>query len=468
MRWVAGTLPLLAVLTFAAVPSRPRIDPAGVPVELLLCGSGDQSAALDRFLETAGGAKARLVVLTSGAEGVSGPLGGRAKKVGAKIEVRPWRVAADGTFTPLGDVTGVWLAGKMDRVPPMFRKALESVRIVAASEPTADLLPDAMFGGEQPGAYQVGYELGDRAALNVQGRTLRVVGNGKITIRINGTKTQKPRELVLTGKQEEDLTALRRSARDRAEEFPPARLGVPTVDKGTLIIVGGGGMPKGLIERFVEMAGGKEAKIVVLPTAMPDPLPKRDGIAELFRKAGAKVTILPARDRVGVESKESIAALREATGIWFGGGRQWRFVDAYEDTAVLPLMFDVLKRGGVIGGSSAGATIQGEYLARGGVFDNLAIRYEGYERGLNFLPGVAIDQHFAQRKRFKDMETLMRTFPQYLGIGLDEATAIIVRGSVAKVTGRGQVHFYDAAVTGPVSLSEGATYNLKTRQQVMP
>ena len=229
-------------------------------------------------------------------------------------------------------------------------------------------------------------------------------------------------------------------------------------------------MPRGMIAKFVELAGGKEAKIVILSTAMPDPVPP-DSIAGAFTKAGAKkVTTLPGRTLTEVESKESLAALKEATGIWFGGGRQWRFVDAYEDTKAVPLMFDVLARGGVIGGSSAGATIQGEYLARGGVFDNFAPMYEGYERSLAFLPGVAIDQHFAQRKRFPDMTSLVKTFPQYLGIGLDEATAIVVRGGIASVEGRGKVHFFDPkkkAEKGKPdyeSLGDGETYDLEKRK----
>jgi cyanophycinase len=106
------------------------------------------------------------------------------------------------------------------------------------------------------------------------------------------------------------------------------------------------------------------------------------------------------------------------------------------------------------------------------VFDNFAIRYEGYERGLGFLPGVAIDQHFRQRGRFKDMTALMRTYPQYLGIGLDEATAIVVRGSTAEVVGRGEAHFYDAgrerAKDGPEheSLRDGAAYDLAARKVI--
>jgi cyanophycinase len=129
-----------------------------------------------------------------------------------------------------------------------------------------------------------------------------------------------------------------------------------------------------------------------------------------------------------------------------------------------------LRRGGVIGGSSAGATIQGDYLCRGSPLGNLEMMCEGYERGFGFLRGTAIDQHFAQRKRFVDMTALMKTYPQLLGIGLDEGTALVVKGSVADVMGKGQAHFYDR--TKPVeddkpdheSLKAGGRYDLKARK----
>jgi cyanophycinase len=230
-----------------------------------------------------------------------------------------------------------------------------------------------------------------------------------------------------------------------------------------------------LYKKFVEYAGGEgKANIVIFPTAAADPLPKRDSIAEAFKKAGAKkATMLYQQKQADVESKEFLDTLKDATGIWFDGGRQWRFVDCYENTKALPLMFDVLQRGGVIGGTSAGATIQGDYLARGGVFNNFDIRYEGYERGLGFLKGVAIDQHFAKRNRFADMTSLMKTYPQYLGIGIDEATAIVVKGSVAEVIGKGKVHFYDAKRAVEKgnpdyeALEAGGRYELKERK-VMP
>jgi cyanophycinase-like exopeptidase len=147
-------------------------------------------------------------------------------------------------------------------------------------------------------------------------------------------------------------------------------------------------------------------------------------------------------------------------------------VDGYENTAALPLFHDVLKRGGVIGGSSAGASIQGDYHCRANPLGNLDIMAEGYERGFAFLPGSAIDQHFAQRKRFADMTSLMQTFPQYLGIGLDEATAIVVQGCTAEVMGRGEVHFYDwrqkpaDGEKDHLSLKAGAKYDLKGRKAI--
>jgi cyanophycinase len=164
--------------------------------------------------------------------------------------------------------------------------------------------------------------------------------------------------------------------------------------------------------------------------------------------------------------------LRQARGVWFGGGRQWRFVDAYEGTKAEPIFRDLLQRGGVIGGSSAGATIQGYYLCRGSPLGPQHMMCEGYERGLNFLPGVAIDQHFSQRKRFPDMTALMKIYPQLLGIGLDEATAMIVKGHTATIMGRGKVHFYDRRnpiVPGQAdyeSLSAGDRYDLKDRKRV--
>jgi cyanophycinase len=167
-----------------------------------------------------------------------------------------------------------------------------------------------------------------------------------------------------------------------------------------------------------------------------------------------------------------VEALKSAKGVWFGGGRQWRFVDAYGGTPAEELLQDVLRRGGVIGGSSAGASIQGQYMPRGSPLGNEEIMAEGYERGLGFLPGVAIDQHFTQRKRQGDMTALMQRYPQLLGIGIDEGTAIVVQGVRAEVIGRNGVHFYDYRGGPPAGerdfmlLKAGEKYDLGLRKMI--
>ena len=231
-------------------------------------------------------------------------------------------------------------------------------------------------------------------------------------------------------------------------------------------------MPADVVSRFIELAGGPDALIVILPTAIPDPIPPKSG-AGFFERAGAtNVRVLTARHLEDVEAAENLRWLRKADAIWFGGGRQWRFVDAYEATKAAPLMHRVLARGGVIGGSSAGASIQAEFMARGNPLGNRDIMAPGYTRGLGFLPGAAVDQHFAQRNRFADMASLVDRHPQLLGIGIDEATALVVVGDTGSVMGKGEVHFYDwrtrpaEGEADHLSLGKGKKYNLQKRSVV--
>ena len=269
-----------------------------------------------------------------------------------------------------------------------------------------------------------------------------------------------------------DLTAWRRQAIDRQlPAFPPLEPEPPAIENGTLYIVGGGGLPEGMMTEFVQQAGGKDARLVYVPCTDRENINREPGMLRHWREMGvASATVLHTKDRNRSNGDEQfLAPLRQATGIWFGGGRQWNFSDSYYGTAAHQLMKEVLTRGGVIGGSSAGASIQGRYLARANPLANLDIMAAGYERGLGFLSGVAIDQHFTQRRRQKDLTQLVNRYPQLLGIGIDETTALIVNQSVGRVVGAGQVYFYDR--TRPVlpgqpdyvALPEGFRYNLVQR-----
>jgi cyanophycinase len=225
-------------------------------------------------------------------------------------------------------------------------------------------------------------------------------------------------------------------------------------------------------ERFIKASGGPDATIVVIPTALGDTVPKTIGEVTTLKKYGAKnVVSLHTTDPKQADDPAFSEILTKAGGVWFGGGRQWRFVDAYGGTLTEKRFHEVLARGGAIGGSSAGASIQSEYMPRGHPLGNTVMCAEGYEKGFCFLPGCAVDQHFFARKRTADMTGLMKKYPQYLGIGIDEATAIVVSGNTAEVIGKSKVAFYDYS-TKPETEKDyeevkvGEKYDLKARKKL--
>ncbi len=246
-----------------------------------------------------------------------------------------------------------------------------------------------------------------------------------------------------------------------AQEVGPAR--------GALVAVGGAMRDPAIVERFIRLAGGPSAPIVVIPTA---------GGAETydqyypglrtFTEAGATdLTVLHTSDRTKANSAEFVEPLRRARGVWFSGGRQWRLADAYLDTLVHEELLGVLHRGGVVGGSSAGATILGSYLARGDSSTN-TIMMGDHEIGFGFLRDVAIDQHLLRRNRHFDLLEVIEAHPDLLGIGLDEDTAIVVEGDEFEVVGRSYVVIYDherGLDTGGrfYFLGAGDRYDLKSR-----
>jgi len=472
---------------------------------LVICGGGAlPDAVIDRFVELAGGEEARLVVIPTASE--------RADKAPDESLLATWKNRSLASVTllhtrsreeadkpdfvaPLKTATAVWFGGgAQSRLSEAYvgtavereleallhrggviggtsaGAAIQSRLMIASGNPVpnigvgVDLLPGAVIDqhflrrnrkprllnalDEHPG--HVGFGIDEATALIAQGRRLEVLGKSTVTVCLAPAENRPRKTFELRSGQVADLTALRRAARARAAApFPTAKMGPPTVAHGTLILGGGGRMPKEVMERFIEMAGGPESLIVVLPTAVPDPLPERlRDVATLEAFGARNVVALRERSLQEVESDPFLDTLRKARGLWFSGGRQWRFVDAYEHTKAYDLFHDVLRRGGVIGGSSAGASIQAEYMVRGNPLGNREIMAEGYERGFAFLPGCAVDQHFSSRRRFADMTKLVDNYPQVLGIGIDENTALVVTGKVAEVVGANNVYFYDG--TKPV------------------
>ena len=251
--------------------------------------------------------------------------------------------------------------------------------------------------------------------------------------------------------------------------------------KGKLVIIGGGTLDgTGIVEKFIALAGGPEAKFVIVPTAGGNRTNdgeirtyKEEEVAGRWLKRGLKhVRMLHTHDPKIADTEEFAKVLRDADGVWFDGGRQWNIVDSYANTLTYREFHKVLERGGVIAGSSAGATIQGEYLVRGDTSGpNVMMTAEpNHQEGFKFLRRSAIDQHINARNRWDDLIPVIQKFPKLLGIGLSEGTAIVVTGDTFEVMGKWKVAIHDnTRLYQPWEkpyyvLSAGDVYNMKTRK----
>ena len=260
-----------------------------------------------------------------------------------------------------------------------------------------------------------------------------------------------------------------------APEYGPAA--------GKLVIVGGGNLTgSGVIERFIALAGGKDRKFVIVPTAGGNR--RADGTPIVYDEAEVvapfkvygltNVHMLHTHDPKVADTEAFAAMLKDANAVWFVGGRQWNIVDSYAGTRTLAAFQDVLRRGGVIGGSSAGATIQGDYLVRGATAGAQIMMTDepNHQNGFAFLRGSAIDQHINTRNRWDDLIPVIAKYPNLLGIGISEGTAIVVDGDRFEVIGRWKVAIHDnTRVTQPWEkswfvLGAGDVYDMKARRVV--
>lgn len=208
------------------------------------------------------------------------------------------------------------------------------------------------------------------------------------------------------------------------------------------LFIGGGALPEPLYKEFLKLTG-PDAKLVVIPTASNDDIDKEQ-MQELWLSRGFKeISILHTNDTEVASSSDFSAPLRTATAVWFGGGSQQRIADAYIGTTVEKELYKLIQRGGVIGGSSAGAAIQSRVMIRGGG-DQPKI-----STGFELLPGAIIDQHFLKRNRLSRLIAAVRTHPGLIGFGIDEGTAIVVCDNEYRIVGKSyviRVEFVEGAI----------------------
>src|SRR5262245_17860194 len=416
-------LAVLVAVVCAARAQAPFPDPAGVAGARILAGGGSLPPIVrQRFVELAGGPQSHIVLVPTAGAGADEPdaqeriaADWRQQFPQAKFTVvhtRDRAVADSETFTtPLRTASGLWFGGGVQKriadayLGTRFERELMALcarggvvggtsagtaiqtrtMIQEGRDPPVvsqgfDLVPGAVVDqhfsqrqrlprlcavlGEHAGLFGIGID--ESTAVEVQGRRVRVLGDGSATLVLAAGAGRPQRTLVLRSDEPADLLTWQRAARDRAgPPFPAKPMADPVVAHGALVIVGGGRLPRAVVERFVTLAGGKNGKVVIVPGAAPAGGHGTDPIERLLRDAGiGSVATFDACTPADV-TKERLALLADATAVWFGGGRQWRLCDAFDGTPAVAAFAAVLARGGVIGGSSAGATLPGEVLVRG-------------------------------------------------------------------------------------------------------
>jgi cyanophycinase len=232
----------------------------------------------------------------------------------------------------------------------------------------------------------------------------------------------------------------------------------PANGPGSLLIIGGGPRPQSVLDRFVQLAGGAQASILVLPMASADADGAGESGARAFQRAGAGQVRSLILTREQASSADVAREFEGVTGIYFPGGVQSRLAAVFDGTPAEEAIREVYRRGGVVGGTSAGAAVMtspmitGDERRPGGDRPDSSQAWITIDRdnvgtapGFELLPGAIVDQHFVRRRRHNRLMSLVLENPALIGAGIDESTAIEVRpdGTWA-VLGESVVVIYDA------------------------
>jgi cyanophycinase len=253
-----------------------------------------------------------------------------------------------------------------------------------------------------------------------------------------------------------------------------------------LVLGGGEYIHPALRERFVQLAGGPEKHFIYIPTASsgirlpsgfeyeptetdaPNP---RDSLfaIELATLFGVRrVEILHTRQRATANSPAFVARLQRADGVWFSGGNAGRLAEVYGRTKTEDALLRLLDRGGVIGGNSAGAIIQGSFIVRGRP-DKPVLMAPGRTAGFGFLRDVVVNPHLVSQKRENELISVLDAHPTLLGIGLPDSAGVIVQGDLLEPVGEGRIAIYDNTKHGCCWyywLASTERFDLKTRHPV--
>ncbi|HEY9763802.1 MAG TPA: cyanophycinase [Trichocoleus sp.] len=239
------------------------------------------------------------------------------------------------------------------------------------------------------------------------------------------------------------------SAQADAVSEAPESVALPETH-GQLVIIGGAEDREGecrILREFVRRAGGVQARIVVMTVATGLPGEVGEQYIGIFERLGVEsVQAVDTADREDASNPTALESIRQATGVFFTGGNQARITELLKDTELDALLHERFSQGIVVAGTSAGAAMMPDMMiVEGEAETNPRPDVVSMDRGMGFLPGVVIDQHFAQRGRLGRLLSAAAQQPVVLGFGIDENTAIAVNGSEVEVIGEGAVTIVDMA-----------------------
>ena len=226
----------------------------------------------------------------------------------------------------------------------------------------------------------------------------------------------------------------------------PTHAHVPEA-KGTLVLIGGACTPDGMALRsFVDAVQAVGGPIIGITAASADPIGSARLWLDDFASIGVTDVHFPGVSRTDARLDREVAArIDDAAGVFLGGGDQVKLVATVSGTRTCAAMKRLYQRGGVVCGTSAGAAALTTLTMAGGEIDdegNLVEQYIGPGFGLLGYEAI-IDTHFSQRRRLQRLFVVIGGNPQLLGLGLDENTALVVRGEIGEVVGAGGVTFVD-------------------------
>jgi cyanophycinase len=219
---------------------------------------------------------------------------------------------------------------------------------------------------------------------------------------------------------------------------------------GQLIIIGGAEDKEGeckILREFIRRSGGLQARIVVMTVATGLPGEVGSTYISVFERLGVEdVRVVDTARRENASDPKAIEDISQATGVFFTGGNQARITELLKDTELDQLLHKRFAEGLVIAGTSAGAAMMPDVMIVEGEGEtNPRMEVAQMDQGMGFLPGVVIDQHFAQRGRLGRLLSAVAQQPVVLGFGIDENTAIAVNGEEIEVIGEHSVTVVDVS-----------------------